>query len=130
MDGQDGKDEQALTTENQEEDQGKKAAQTALLIEIYEAIRVGAKAFLYAEYKICGIFCVAFAAVILGLVSWGQTPVDGVLTMVAFILGAVTSILSGYIGMTVAVFSNVRTTINAQKKGFEACFNTACLTIV
>jgi len=99
--------------------------QTALLIEIYEAITVGAKAFLYAEYRICAIFCVCFAGVILGLVSYGQNPVAGLLTALAFTLGAITSILSGYIGMRVAVFSNVRTTINAQKEGFKECFNTA-----
>jgi inorganic pyrophosphatase len=31
-------------------------------------------------------------------------------TTVAFLIGGLTSILSGYIGMRVAVFSNVRTT--------------------
>jgi len=102
-----------------------RAKQTALLVEIYEAIRTGAKAFLFAEYKICAAFCFVFGAVVLGLVSWGQTPTDGALTAVAFFLGAITSIASGYIGMTVAVYSNVRTTINAQKKGFQQCFNTA-----
>jgi len=102
-----------------------KSEQTALLIEIYEAITLGAKAFLWAEYKICAIFCFCFAAIILGLISWGQSPVEGSLTALAFIIGAFTSILSGYIGMTVAVFSNVRTTINAQKEGYEHCFTTA-----
>jgi inorganic pyrophosphatase len=101
------------------------ANQTALLIEIYEAISAGADAFLKAEYKICIIFCIPFAAVIIGLVSWGQNAVDGALTALAFVLGAFTSMLSGYIGMKVAVYSNVRTTINAQKPGFGECFNTA-----
>ena len=102
-----------------------RAKQTALLVEIYEAIRTGAQAFLAAEYRICFGFCIVFGSLVLGLVSWGQTPIDGALTAVAFFLGAITSILSGYIGMTVAVFSNVRTTINAQKRGFKDCFNTA-----
>lgn len=99
--------------------------QTKLLLEIYNAITVGAKAFLYAEYKICAIFCICFAAVILGLVAWGQTPVDGALTALAFIIGAITSMFSGYIGMCVAVFSNARTTVAAQKTGYQYCFNTA-----
>ncbi len=108
-----------------EESGASREKQTALLIEIYEAITMGAKAFLYAEYKICAIFCIVFGAVVLGLVAYGQNVADGALTAVAFALGAITSILSGYIGMRVAVFSNVRTTINAQKEGFMECFNTA-----
>jgi H+-translocating diphosphatase len=99
--------------------------QTALLVEIYEAIRAGAHAFLVAEYKICIVFCLFFWAVIVGLVAWGEDAAQGWLTGLAFALGALTSIISGYIGMTVAVYSNVRTTINAQKEGFSHCFNTA-----
>ena len=33
--------------------------------------------------------------------------------------------VSGYLGMKVAVYSNVRTTISAQKSGWTHCFNTA-----
>lgn len=36
-----------------------------------------------------------------------------------------TKTVSGYLGMKVAVYSNVRTTISAQKSGWTACFNTA-----
>ena len=32
---------------------------------------------------------------------------------------------SGYLGMKVAVYSNARTTVSAQKSGWTACFNTA-----
>lgn len=114
-----------MDAEEGRESGANRAKQTALLIEIYEAIRTGARAFLYSEYRICAIFCICFGAVVCGLVSWGQTSTDGALTAVAFFLGATTSMASGYIGMTVAVYSNVRTTINAQKKGFTECFNTA-----
>ena len=99
--------------------------QTDLLIEISTAIQRGANAFLFQEYAICSVFCVAFAAIILGLVAYGQTAADGALTALAFLLGAITSIVSGYIGMVVAVYSNVRTTVNAQKKGYQYTFNTA-----
>ena len=36
-----------------------------------------------------------------------------------------TTTVSGYLGMKVAVYSNVRTTVSAQKSGWTACFNTA-----
>jgi inorganic pyrophosphatase len=99
--------------------------QTKLLREVYEAISTGAEAFLRAEYSICAIFVFFFSFLIFGLISWGQNVTEGLLTTLSFILGAITSIASGYIGMKVAVFSNVRTTINAQKEGYEHCFNTA-----
>jgi len=46
-------------------------------------------------------------------------------TAISFLLGAVTSMISGYLGMKVAVFSNVRTTLAAQQSGWTYCFNTA-----
>ena len=100
-------------------------SQTAKLKEIYMAISDGAEAFLRAEYSICGIFVAVFAVVVFLLITWGQSVGEGFLTTLSFILGAITSIASGYIGMKVAVFSNVRTTINAQKEGYQSCFNTA-----
>lgn len=70
--------------------------------QIYEAIRNGADAFLSAEYTICCIFIVIFGAIVFFLVGVGQNSwVEGAFTTGAFVLGAVTSILSGYIGMKV-----------------------------
>lgn len=103
----------------------KRDKELQLLKEVYEAISTGAEAFLRAEYSICFIFVVFFSVVIFFLISWGQNTFQGTLTTVSFVLGAFTSIASGYIGMKVAVYSNVRTTINAQKDGFKDCFNTA-----
>jgi len=100
---------------------------TSRLVEIYEAIYEGAESFLRAEYTMCIQFVVVFAVIIFVLVSWG-TDWDytrGSLTMFSFVLGAATSMASGYLGMKVAVFSNVRTTVSAQKNGWTACFNTA-----
>ena len=102
-------------------------ATTRRLVEIYEAIYEGAESFLQAEYTVCAYFIVAFTAIIFVLVSWG-TDWDfarGGLTALSFVLGSMTSIVSGYLGMKVAVYSNVRTTISAQKPGWTACFNTA-----
>ena len=70
-------------------------------------------------------FCTGFAILIFVLITLSQDIKSGAFTTLSFVLGAVTSIASGYIGMKVAVFSNVRTTINAQKGGYKECFNTA-----
>jgi len=102
-------------------------ATTRRLIEIYEAIYEGAESFLRAEYYVCFWFVIIFTGVILGLVTWG-TGMDvsrGLLTALSFLLGAGPSMASGYLGMKVAVYSNVRTTVSAQKTGWTACFNTA-----
>jgi len=96
-----------------------------VLREVHSAISEGAEAFLRAEYTICAYFVVGFGAVIFFLISWGQNFNLGALTTLSFVLGALTSIASGYIGMKVAVYSNVRTTINAQNDGYTDCFNTA-----
>eukprot|EP00286_Rhodomonas_abbreviata_P017858 CAMPEP_0181322666 /NCGR_PEP_ID=MMETSP1101-20121128/19350_1 /TAXON_ID=46948 /ORGANISM="Rhodomonas abbreviata, Strain Caron Lab Isolate" /LENGTH=866 /DNA_ID=CAMNT_0023430595 /DNA_START=99 /DNA_END=2695 /DNA_ORIENTATION=- len=111
------------------------AASDEELETIYETIRAGAKAFLWAEYQICFIFVVCFGFLIFLLVSHvsvdGESTWDfstGALTALSFVIGALTSILAGYIGMMVAVFSNARTAVSAKKdgeKGWMESFNTA-----
>jgi H(+)-translocating pyrophosphatase len=100
---------------------------TARLNEIYEAIYEGAESFLRAEYAVCFWFVASFSVLILVLVSWGTgwDMARGSFTAISFLLGAFTSMASGYLGMKVAVYSNVRTTISAQKPGWTDCFNTA-----
>ena len=106
---------------------GDEEATTARLQEIYEAIYEGAESFLRAEYRVCFWFVVLFAVLIFVLVSWGTgwEMARGSLTAISFLLGAFTSMASGYLGMKVAVYSNVRTTVAAQKQGWTECFNTA-----
>ena len=99
--------------------------ETERLKTIHSAIEVGANAFLWAEYKILFVFCAIFSLVIFALIAWGQKSLlQGFLTAFAFVLGALTSVLSGYIGMSVAVFANVRTTVGCQQ-GYKEGFNTA-----
>uniref|UniRef100_A0A7S0MT90 H(+)-exporting diphosphatase n=1 Tax=Cryptomonas curvata TaxID=233186 RepID=A0A7S0MT90_9CRYP len=106
------------------------------LFVIYETIRSGAKDFLWAEYQICFIFVAFFGVVICVLVSHttdlaGASVWDfnaGIHTTGAFVIGASTSILAGYIGMMVAVYANARTTVSAKKEGaagWMCSFNTA-----
>jgi inorganic pyrophosphatase len=106
---------------------GDDEAISARLNEIYTAIYEGAESFLKAEYTVCFWFVLAFAILILVLVSWGTgwDMARGSMTAISFLLGAFTSMASGYLGMKVAVYSNVRTTVSAQKPGWTACFNTA-----
>merc|ERR1719178_39524 len=108
-----------------------KSDATERLTEIYLAIYDGAESFLRAEYTICTYFIIGFGLLVFFLVSWGNSSSDGWgwkeggFTALSFVLGGLTSMVSGYIGMKVAVYSNVRTTISAQKNGWTACFNTA-----
>lgn len=103
------------------------------VIDIYSRISEGADSFLRAEYTICCIFTVLFGIVLFFMSSAGFDDeqdaaskwLSGFFTTVAFMLGAFTSMLSGWIGMRVAVFSNARTTIMAQEKEWAPGFNTA-----
>lgn len=106
---------------------GDDSEKTARLKEIYESIYEGAESFLRAEYTVCFWFIIVFSIIILILVSWGTgwDMARGFFTAISFLLGALTSMASGYLGMKVAVYSNVRTTVSAQKTGWTACFNTA-----
>jgi len=102
---------------------------TSKLVGIYEAIREGADSFLRAEYTICAYFLLGFGVVVLLLVSYtgGKFHIDeGGLTAVAFLAGGITSIISGLIGMKVAVFANARTTVMAAgSNAWTDAFNTA-----
>lgn len=96
----------------------KKDAGSARMQEIAKAISDGAKAFLAAEYKILVVFIVALVLIIgFGLNSW--------LTAVAFLIGAVFSVLAGFFGMNVASKANVRTAAAAQSGGMKAALSVA-----
>jgi inorganic pyrophosphatase len=106
---------------------GDDAEKTERLKEIYQCIYEGAESFLRAEYTVCFWFIVVFSVIVLVLVAWGTgwDAARGTFTALSFLLGAITSMASGYLGMKVAVYSNVRTTVSAQKPGWTECFNTA-----
>jgi K(+)-stimulated pyrophosphate-energized sodium pump len=79
---------------------------------IAKNISEGAMAFLKAEYSILAIYVLVTA----GLLAWlamGSEKSDP-LVAVAFILGAVFSMLAGFIGMKIATRANVRTTEAAR----------------
>ena len=75
--------------------------------EISNYIAEGAMAFLKAEWKILSYFVVV-VALLLGLMA-SRNPNSDWTIAIAFIIGAVSSALAGYIGMKVATKANVRT---------------------
>ena len=83
------------------------------LKEIGKAVADGANAFLMEEYRILTLFSVLFCIVIEFLV---EEKVGEFWTVGAFGLGAFTSIISGFIGMKVAVYSNSRTAYSAVNR--------------
>ena len=90
--------------------------------EIAGLIQEGASTFLRQEYFWTGLFVVFFAVVIY---STAEPKVGMPYTTIAFLLGAFTSILSGYIGMKIAVRANVRTareSIDSLESAFIVAF--------
>lgn len=86
----------------------------ASLDRVSKAIQEGAQGFLMAEYQYMAVFMLMMSVVLvifLGVTDGEWT--NAILTMIAFVIGSSTSILSGWIGMQIAVFANVRTTVTA-----------------
>ena len=81
---------------------------TNRMAELAAAIHGGARAFLFAEYRVLIVFII----VLFICIGFGIS----ILTAVSFVGGACCSVLAGYIGMNVATKANVRTA-NAAKEG-------------
>ncbi|MBI2672519.1 sodium-translocating pyrophosphatase [Candidatus Woesearchaeota archaeon] len=83
--------------------------------EITNAIKVGSNAFLKRQYKTISILSVILAILIFAVYSYLGKTVEGSITAMAFLFGAFSSALSGFIGMWIAVRANSRTTAAAEK---------------
>ncbi len=81
---------------------------SARMKQIAAAIQRGAQAFLSREYRAMAVL-VLIVTVVLVLLSSIPDSGMSIYTAVAFVLGALASGLSGYIGMYIAVRANVRT---------------------
>jgi H+-translocating diphosphatase len=78
--------------------------------------------FLKQEYLFLGFFIAAFA-VLLSLTA--EIQLGQFYTTIAYLIGGLTSILAGYIGMRIAVYTNVRTTYSCCEdihKGFVVAY--------
>ncbi len=88
-----------------------------LMIEISDSIQTGAMAFLRKEYSILVWFIVVVAALLtLGI---------GRFTALAFVSGAICSMLAGFIGMKAATKANVRTAEAARSGGRDKALSVA-----
>ena len=94
--------------------------------EISGAIQEGAQAFLIAEYKYVGFFCLVFSFLIYLAIGQVHQEVNfaGGYVAISFLLGAVISSLAAFLGMHIATRGNVRTTIMARR-GISPAFNVA-----
>jgi len=79
------------------------------VIEIGEAIHMGAMVFMKREYAILAAFIVVVA--ILLALSLGMN------TTISFLVGSISSAMAGYFGMFAATKANVRTATAAQNEG-------------
>lgn len=86
-------------------------AGTDRMKEIAASISEGARAFLFAEYRILAFFIVILLVAIGLFIDWT--------TAICFLCGALFSILAGYIGMNVATKANVRTANAAKTNGMN-----------
>ena len=77
------------------------------MVEISDAVRQGAGAFLSREYKVIAPIAVVIVLLIAGLIDYPNGT--GGATAVGFAIGAALSALAGYIGMAVTVRTSSRT---------------------
>ncbi|HAL48783.1 MAG TPA: sodium-translocating pyrophosphatase, partial [Dehalococcoidia bacterium] len=88
---------------------------------IGRAIQEGAMAFLSREYRLLAIFVVIMfivLAVFIDLDVLDKIPGDSESvpkTAISYLVGAIGSGLAGFIGMSIAVRANTRTTVQAQR---------------
>ncbi len=90
-------------------DMGSKAMQ-----EIYLAIKEGSNAFLKRQYKAIALISLILAFALFELYNFKQGKEAAIFAVIAFLLGAFLSAISGLVGMWISTRSNIRTAAAAQ----------------
>ena len=93
-----------------------------LMMDLHGKISDGANNFLMKEYSYLAVFCVVFGLIVF---FCAETHLGQFWTVICFEVGAITSILAGFIGMRIAVTANVKTTKEAAfsiSRGFVAAY--------
>ena len=98
----------------------KQPAGTDVMKGISDQIHEGAMAFLRQEYSVLSVFIIlVFFALTFGL------PQNGLYTAIAFVSGALCSVIAGFIGMKSATHANVRTSWAANQHGQDKALTVA-----
>src|SRR5436309_901201 len=93
--------------------------------DISNTIHIGAMAFLRRQYSTIAALAVVVSVLIGFLIGSVENSSNlGVLTAIAFLVGALASGLSGFIGMIVAVSSNIRAA-SAARRSLDDAITTA-----
>jgi K(+)-stimulated pyrophosphate-energized sodium pump len=90
------------------------------MMELSDAIRDGAMAFLRREYTWVSVFVIVMAVLIAALLEWGR-PWGAI----AYVFGAILSAVAGFVGMRIATAANSRTTEAARTGGIKAALPVA-----
>lgn len=100
----------------------------ALMRKVAGAIQDGAKAYLRRQVITISAISVGLAGLLFLLAQAGKVHAA---TPVGFMVGAVCSLVAGYIGMRIAVMANVRTTqaaVDSEQKALNVAFNGGAVT--
>ena len=88
---------------------------------ISEAIATGARAYLFRQYRYLAVVLVVLAAIIGGgIYAVSHAATLGALSAVAFVVGALGSMMAGYLGMYVTTRSASRAAVAAYRSVFDS----------
>mmetsp|Transcript_17836 Transcript_17836/g.34540 ORF Transcript_17836/g.34540 Transcript_17836/m.34540 type:complete len:841 (+) Transcript_17836:56-2578(+) len=110
---------------NKDDDESDSKEINEKLVRISGLITKGANAFLFTEYMYMVAFMIVFGLIVLLVLGGVRNWTTGIGTCISFLVGCITSIISGFIGMRIAVFSNSRTAVKSNEsigEGFATAF--------